>query len=295
MAASPQRPDDTLSTRTVEADELRRARPEMLRAVALYDRIGVGYDTTRQADPGIVERLLALLDVPAGSACLDLACGTGNYTVALAQAGLQITGLDVSRQMLISARAKPAAVSSGVRWVNGDAASLPFTDGAFDAAVCTMALHHFPQPERAFREIGRVLGTGRLVCFTADPEQMRRYWLNVYFPQAIERATLQMPPVERSLGQLAAAGFSRIERVPWRVTPDLRDLFLYAGKYRPHLYLDPSVRAGISTFANLADAEEVERGCTRLAADLESGRFAEVLAAAEHDDGDYLFLVARRG
>ena len=259
--------------------------------MALYDQIGVGYDTTRRADPGIVRTLLRLVDMPTGGDCLDVACGTGNYTIALADAGLLMTGVDVSRQMLTAAQAKP----SPVRWVNGDATALPFEDGEFRSAVCTMALHHFREPERAFREIGRVLGDGRLVFFTADREQMRRYWLNEYFPQAIERATLQMPPVEQSLRQLAAAGFRRVRLVPWAVTPDLQDLFLYAGKYRPALYLEPRVRAGISTFANLADAQEITDGCARLAADLTSGRFAEVLAASEHDGGDYLFLVAERG
>jgi ubiquinone/menaquinone biosynthesis C-methylase UbiE len=258
--------------------------------VALYDQIGVGYDTTRRADPRIVQTLLDLLDVPAGSSCLDVACGTGNYTIALAEAGLTLTGVDVSQEMLTSARAKPSAV----RWVHGDATALPFADGEFQVAVCTMALHHFRQPERAFREIGRVLGNGRLVFFTADREQMRRYWLNVYFPKAIERATLQMPPVEQSLQQLAAAGFEQVRLEPWSVTPDLQDLFLYAAKYRPELYLEPRVRAGISTFANLADTDEIEQGCARLAADLTSGRFAEVLAASEHEGGDYLFLVAER-
>jgi ubiquinone/menaquinone biosynthesis C-methylase UbiE len=259
--------------------------------VALYDQIGVGYDTTRRADPGIVQTLLRLLEVTAGSSCLDIACGTGNYTIALAEAGLSLTGVDVSQQMLTVAQSKPSAV----RWINGDATALPFPDGEFQAGVCTMALHHFRQPERAFREIGRVLGDGRLVFFTADREQMRRYWLNVYFPQAIERATLQMPPIEQSLRQLAAAGFGRVRLEPWAVTPELQDLFLYAAKYRPELYLEPRVRAGISTFANLADAAEIEQGCAQLAADLASGRFAEVLTASEHDGGDYLFLIAERG
>ena len=77
--------------------------------MALYDQIGVGYDTTRRADPGIVQTILRLLDVPAGSRCLDIACGTGNYTIALAEAGLNVTGVDVSQQMLTAAQAKPSA------------------------------------------------------------------------------------------------------------------------------------------------------------------------------------------
>lgn len=262
--------------------------------MTLYDRIGVGYDTTRRADPGLVSRLLDLLAVPAGSRCLDVACGTGNYTTALAEAGLRMVGVDVSRQMLASAGAK----SGAVRWVTGDVTALPFAEGAFDAAVCTLALHHVSQPERAFREIARVLdrsqGVARLVVFTADPEQMRRYWLTEYFPDAMRQAIQQMPPVAPTLALLHAAGFARVVRVPWSIAPDLQDLFLYAGKYRPALYLDPGVRAGISTFANQADPAEVERGCARLSADLVSGRFTDVLRASEHPEGDYLFLVATR-
>lgn len=260
----------------------------------LYDQIGVGYDTTRSADPGIVRRLLDLLAVPAGSWCLDVACGTGNYTTALAEAGLRMVGLDVSRRMLASALAK----SGAERWVNGDAAALPYADASFRAAVCTLALHHLRRPERAFRELARVLdhslGAARLVIFTADPEQMRRYWLTAYFPDAMQQAIRQMPPIQPMLALLHAAGFTHVDRVPWSITPDLQDLFLYAGKYRPELYLDPGVRAGISTFATQADPAEVERGCARLSADLASGRFADVLHASEYADGDYLFLVATR-
>jgi len=262
--------------------------------VALYDRIGGGYNTTRRADPGLVRRLLGLLAVPAGSRCLDVACGTGNYTTTLTEAGLRMVGVDVSMRMLSSARARSGAVP----WVNGDAAALPFADGTFDAAVCTLALHHFAEPERAFREIARVLhwnqDAARLVIFTADPEQMRRYWLTEYFPDAMAQAIRQMPPIEPVLALLHAAGFTRIERVPWSVPSDLQDLFLYSGKHRPELYLDPGVRAGISTFATLADPAEVERGCACLRADIASGRFEDVQRAAEHPDGDYLFLVASR-
>ena len=261
----------------------------------LYNSIGVGYDATRRADPDIVQQVVELLAAPAGTRCLDVACGTGNYTIALAAAGLDMYGVDVSSTMLASARAKPGAVRHAIHWASADATALPFDDGTFDAAVCTMALHHFPQPESVFREIARVLDEdARLVFLTASREQMRRYWLNEYFPNAMERSTVQMPPLDQSIIALLGAGFSQVTAVPFFVTAELQDLFLYAGKYRPELYLDPGVRAGISTFANLADPAEIEQGCARLAADLRSGRFAEVLRASEHGVGEYLFLLASR-
>ena len=51
---------------------------------AKYDRIGDGYDLTRRADPRIADRLTSLLDAAPGASVLDVACGTGNYTFALA-------------------------------------------------------------------------------------------------------------------------------------------------------------------------------------------------------------------
>ncbi|MGH7263307.1 MAG: hypothetical protein ACREMB_00435, partial [Candidatus Rokuibacteriota bacterium] len=70
------------------------------------------------------------------------------------------------------------------------------------------------------------------------------------------------------------------------------DLFLYSGKERPALYLDPGVRRGISTFTQDAEARELRAGLSRLAADLASGRVREVRARHASGRGDYAFVVA---
>ncbi len=135
---------------------------------------------------------------------------------------------------------------------------------------------------------------GRFVILTAMPEQMHRYWLNAYFPVALSRSIKQMPSREAVTTALDAAGFKLLEIEPWAVPPDPSDLFLYSGKHRPELYLDPDVRKGISTFARLASAREVEAGLTRLRSDLGSGHFVEVAARYEHDGGDYSFVLAEK-
>lgn len=262
----------------------------MTSSTPLYDRIGRGYDGTRRADPYLAARLAELLDTRPGDACLDLACGTGNYTLALAQRGGRWTGVDQSATMLVRARQKGGAA----RWVAADAAALPFAGGAFDRALCTLALHHFPALPPVFAELHRVLRNGRLVVFTTFPGQTERYWLREYFPEAIRRSVRQLPGEDAVLGGLREAGFGRIAVEPYHVRPDLEDLFLYAGKHRPELYLDPAVRAGISTFAALADAAEVRDGCARLEADIRSGRIVEVIAASDHPEGDYAFVVAEK-
>ena len=254
----------------------------------LYDQIGIGYDSTRRADPYIVGRLLHHLQAEKTGTYLDVACGTGNYTIALANAGLVMHGLDQSARMIATAQQKNYQIT----WHIGSAEALPFPDGTFSGAICTLAIHHFPDLLPAFRETFRVLARGRIVLFTATPEQMRGYWLNEYFPTAMAKSIAQMPSLNTVMRNLRSAGFSAIRAEPYVVRHDLQDLFLYSGKHRPEIYLDSGVRAGISTITALADAREVEQGCKRLASDIRSGRIADVTAAYRHDQGDYLFVVA---
>jgi len=256
----------------------------------LYNHIGVGYDGTRRADPGIVARLAALLDVPPDGACLDVACGTGNYTTAVAANGGRWHGVEISARMLADARVKP----SRVVWVLGDALALPFAGGSFARAMCTLAIHHFADLGRAFAEMARVLRRGRLVIFTSAPSQMRRYWLNHYFPDAMARSMAVMPELDRLQTSLATAGFMSTRIEPWNVPPNLQDLFLYSGKHRPEMYLSAAFRRGISTFSQHADSAEIETGCARLRADIETGRIEEVRRAYASTEGDYAFVVTEQ-
>jgi ubiquinone/menaquinone biosynthesis C-methylase UbiE len=72
----------------------------------LYDRIGTHYDVTRRADPFLVTRLIDHLQPEPAGTYLDIACGTGNYTVAVAQTGMRVHGIDQSSRMIVAARQK---------------------------------------------------------------------------------------------------------------------------------------------------------------------------------------------
>jgi len=261
-----------------------------------YDRIGIGYDATRQADRWIVSRLARKLRIEPSERYLDVACGTGNYTIALASYGAHMTGVDASREMLDAARAK-APGSAQLEWRLAGVEALPYATGIFAGAVCTMAIHHFEDLAGAFREVSRVLdpATGRLVIFTSTPEQMNRYWLGRYFPTMMQRSVQRMPSFESVVAALKAAGLPEIDTELYSVKPDLEVGFLYSGKLWPTRYLDAGIRAGMSSFAALADDAEIEAGVSALADDIESGRIADVIGNAHHNDGDYLFICARRG
>lgn len=258
---------------------------------ALYDEIGQGYATTRRADPEIAEALHRHLGAQPTGRYLDVGCGTGNYTGALAACGGEWTGIDASQRMLDQAR----RTRSDIHWTVADAGNMPFADGSFDGAIATLVIHHFKTLQGPLREVRRVLRTGRLVIFTAFPEQMRRYWLSHYFPVMIERSARAMPPESALREALHAAGFMQVHVVPFQVTAQLQDLFLYAGKHRPALYLDPAVRANISSFSTLCEESELTTGLRALAADLRTGAIENVVRRYESPGGDYAFVVGDTG
>jgi ubiquinone/menaquinone biosynthesis C-methylase UbiE len=257
--------------------------------MAFYDDLAQTYDATRRADRFIAQRLYFHARGEGGKRCLDIACGSGNYTLALSNLGLNMGSLDISGSMLKSAQRKSPAID----WVQASAESLPFRQASFDAAFCVLSLHHIARMERMFAECARVL-TERLVIFTATREQMEYYWLNDYFPEAMRKSIEQMASVLEIEEGLLGSGFRRLIWEPYDVKDDLEDLFLYCGKDRPEQYLDAQVRAGISTFASLAGSDEIAKGCQSLAEDIRSGRIKEVQQIYHGQGGDYTFVVASK-
>jgi SAM-dependent methyltransferase len=259
--------------------------------MTLYDRIGNNYDESRHADPFICGRLYSLLEPRSNLQYLDIACGTGNYTVALEIMGLQICGIDTSKRMLNIARQKYYSIP----WSSGTADKLPFADNSFSGAICILAIHHFSNLQHVFDEINRVIVNGRFVIFTATSEQMQGYWLNDYFPEAMKKSIAQMPGKNEIKESLKKAGFNRIEFETYEIKEDLEDFFLYSGKNDPEMYLNPEVRRNISTFASLADYGEVEQGCSSLDADIRSGRIYDTIDSYRaKGDGDYVFVIAKQ-
>lgn len=257
---------------------------------ALYDQIGKTYDQTRRADPEITQKVILHLNPHKEGKYLDIGCGSGNYTQAISQKGFNICGLDISQEMLGKARQKCPLL----QWIHGDARKLPFLNGQFDGAICILATHHIKDIVCAFREIHRVLRSGHLVIFTAFPEQIESYWLKQYFPKMM-RFAAKFPHYQHEiLSALSEAGFKNIQTEKYFVTNDVQDWFLNAGKYRPHLYLDPAVRAGISPFVLENNKEEVQIGCESLRRDIESGEIHTIINAHESDLGDYAFIKAEK-
>lgn len=111
---------------------------------------------------------------------LDLACGTGIYgrRIAAELPGSFIIGLDLSRPMLDFSRKRfDAQGFGGYLLIHGDAQDMPLQDGSVDAALCSGALHLFPEPEKALKEAGRVVKPGGI--FAAAAYYRRESWLSL--------------------------------------------------------------------------------------------------------------------
>ncbi len=182
-----------------------------------------------------------------------------------------------------------------ILWLQGTAEQIPADVSNFDGVIATLTIHHWANLLKSFSELARVIKPGgRFVIFTATPHQMGHYWLNHYFPQMLQLSISQMPAFEVIKNELGGAGFEISATEKYFVQDDLQDTFLYAGKNKPQIYLDEAVRKGISSFAALANAEEIRTGLLKLQLDLESGKFTDIKKTYNNDFGDYLFIVAEK-
>ena len=106
------------------------------------------------------EELVDRVDPQPGMRVLDVACGTGAVTRVVAprvQPGGDVVGFDFSPAMLEIARSLGV---EGAAWHEGDATSLPFSDGEFDRVLCQQGMQFMPDKPAAAAEMQRVLRPG---------------------------------------------------------------------------------------------------------------------------------------
>ncbi len=118
----------------------------------------------------IIPGVLRLLGLRQGERALDLACGQGVVSRALAKAGAQVTGVDLSPSLVKLARQRSG---KGISFLVGDVRdmreALPAGD-AFDAAACVLAVENLDPVEPALAECARLLKPGgRVVIVTVHP------------------------------------------------------------------------------------------------------------------------------
>lgn len=175
------------------------------------------------------EQLLEITNPRPGDRLLDVSCGTGLVTLPLAdliQPFGKITGIDISDKMLEHAEAR--ALKDGLKNVNYlpmDAEKLNFPSHKFDKVVCSLGLMYYPNPDRALREMHRVLKPGGQLSALVWGDRKNCGWAGI-FPIVDRRVKTDVCPLFFQLGTgdtlqaaLTQAGFDEI--VIKRFTTDL--------------------------------------------------------------------------
>jgi ubiquinone/menaquinone biosynthesis C-methylase UbiE len=175
-------------------------------------------------DADVGARFGAALGEAARGRLIDIACGPGVVTAALAPNAAAVVAFDATAPMLDKARARCA--KAGVRNVefkSGDAENLPFADAEFDGAVTRAAVHHFAEPQSAFDEMFRVLRPGGAaviadVISSEDADESRLH-------NAIERlrdpSHVRMLPASELDACVRRAGFCDLEAATWDMDREL--------------------------------------------------------------------------
>ncbi len=247
-----------------------------------YDSIGHRYSTTRREEPRFA-RLIA--DALGGSrSVVNVGAGTGSYEPR----DRYVVAIEPSDVM---AAQRPRDLAPAVR---ADAHRLPLRDGATDAAMSVLSLHHWDQhQEEGVRELRRV-ARGPVVILTCDPHVSGEMWLmKDYLREVAELDRRIFPSMDRLASWLG--GTTRIESVP--VPRDTCDWMLMSFWAHPERVLDASAREGTSGFARM-DRDAVERVVGAVERDLSSGawdaRHGHLRRLHEHDAGLRLVVNTRR-
>lgn len=117
-----------------------------------------------------LSKIVEITGIKENQSVLDVATGSGFLALEFAKKTKNVTGCDITRNMLLHAREKQKDPGPNVDFLLCDVESLPFPDGTFDIVSCRFAFHHFPDPGKALLEMRRVCRKSIVLVDGVSPE-----------------------------------------------------------------------------------------------------------------------------
>ncbi|OGO78609.1 MAG: ubiquinone biosynthesis methyltransferase UbiE [Clostridiales bacterium GWB2_37_7] len=162
--------------------------------MAVFDKIADSYDSWYLTKMGSfvdqVETELAfgMFDSYPGMKVLDVGCGTGNFSIKLAQQGCKVIGIDISDEMLDIARTKAEKQKLDIEFCNMDVYNLQFETGCFDAVFSMAAFEFIVKPQAALDEMMRVTKKGGQIFVGTISRDSK--WGELYLSEPIRSSSV---------------------------------------------------------------------------------------------------------
>jgi ubiquinone/menaquinone biosynthesis C-methylase UbiE len=178
-----------------------------------YDKTNIAstYSQARDHGPAVLKLWMdvvaAHVEGEAVRTVLDLGCGTGRFSQALAtRFDSAVVGIDPSSKMLDQARRN--VNHPRVFYAGGSAEALPMSANSVDLIFISMVFHHFTDPEGAARECRRVLRKNGRVCLrTATRDSIPAYPYLPYFPASRPLLEQRLPSLDSQRRAFESASF----------------------------------------------------------------------------------------
>ena len=194
-----------------------------------YDstEIPAGYDRGRDHGPEVLRLWMNVVAAYVGTqhlnTILDLGCGTGRFSEALAaHFDAEVIGIDPSQKMLDQALRKLR--DGRVRYQTGHGEAIPVPNDSVDLVFMSMSFHHFTDQKLVARECRRVLRDGGVALLrTGTRERISSYPYVDFFPASIPIMENLLPTVTFLREVFESAGFSTVSSdiVAQEIAPDL--------------------------------------------------------------------------
>jgi len=193
-------------------DHLKRVTDEFARQAETFDA------WAEQTDENVAARFETAIGDAGRGNLLDVACGPGVVTAALAPRAKSVVAFDATEEMLEKAKARCAKAGlRNVTFQQGNAEALPFGDARFDGVVTRLAVHHFADPQRALGEMLRVLRPGgtAVIVDVVSSEDPRESVLQNAIERLRDPSHVRMLPASELDACIAGSGFADLEHTTW--------------------------------------------------------------------------------
>jgi ubiquinone/menaquinone biosynthesis C-methylase UbiE len=210
-----------------------------------FDTISTQYDKVRGHEIlGEVLERVAELAQPR-DLVVDVATGTGLFSVPLAAAGHHVLGLDANPSMLRVAQKKARLQGVPFRAIQCRAERLPLAHHSVSVMLSTNAIHHFDLRSH-FRQVQRALQPGgHYLIFTRFQSQNRRSIWGELFPDFAQKETRLYTPQD----------FERLDRDFESLSLERLDVLSFTKPFDPHRILNTATQRKYSTFAMYSERE----------------------------------------